>query len=322
VTVPGAKDNTPKILAGVVAVLAGALIVVPILAPQSSVPEASEPVPGSVLADPFVTPSPSSASADDGYSPLTSSASGVPDLTDADPRELLLSALAKYEEQMELTGGVSGSFISADSQDMLFTLRSNGDYRAVTSNANAPEWLYVNPVLYARLGDAELKAQRDALVAIDKPDAIWTDAAMNSDRQGMFLSAGNIANAVADLAPLMTDTKGLIGKEGTTIIQGIIDLTQDLGLNAEAYNLRKVDPSSEASSLRQATVVFTIDVTGVLQGYIVQPPGSAQPVSLILTKFTKPSVKRPAADRVITLEDLAPIMEDRPAESLSPSPAQ
>lgn len=318
---PGANNSTPKILAGVAGILAAALIAVPILAPQSSVPDATEPGPGAVLEDPApvdyeIPPPPTSDDSSAAPADTDDSTSEV-----VDPQALLMDALAAYETQLDLAGGVSGSFISADSQEMLITLHENGDFRAVTTNPNAPEWLYVNPVLYARLGEAELKAQQEALVAINKPKAIWTDAAMNGDQQGLYLSAGNIQNAVADLSPIMTDVVLVDGEDGTTIIQGTIDLTKDLGLNANAYNLKPVDPDAEASAIRLATVVFTIDSAGVLQGYIVQPPGSAQPVSLLLTKFAQPSIKKPSPDRVITLEDLAPIMEDSPTSGASPSPS-
>lgn len=317
-----------KLLPGVVGALALGLIAVPLMAPNASVSEAADPGPAVVSPDPdTLTPSDPIASSGQAVdpSPSTPQPSATDVATDEDAEAAVLAALTAYESQMTSAGGVQGSFISADSQEMTVSLNVNGDFRAITTNPDSPEWLYVDPVLYARLGAQELKAQQKALIAIGKPDAVWTDAAMNSDKQGVYLSAANIANAVADLLPLMTRLRMSEGPDGGTVVQGVVDLTADLGLNAEAYNLAAVDDSStDTNAMTQASVVFTIDTSGVLQGYIVQPPGSAQPVSLLLTEFAVSAIKRPSPPRVITIEDLAPLIEDgtsapTPSPSASPS---
>lgn len=309
----------PKILAGIVGLLALSLVAIPIMIPSDPVPNATQPVSESSLdPDQSATGTPESAApsvGDDSSSPVEVGNDDA--AANAAAEATIFSALAAYESQLSGAGGVYGSFISANSQEMMISLLPNGDFRAVTTDPNAPEWLYVDPVLYARLGPAELEAQKKALEAIGKPDAVWTDAAMNSETQGMYLSAANIANAVADLVPLMKRIEISEGPDATTIVQGTVDLTGDLGLNAEAYNLNPAD-ATDAGAPTKASVVFTIDKSGVLQGYIVQPPGSAQPVSLLLTRFAAPSIKRPSPPRVITLEDLAPIVDD---STTSPSPS-
>lgn len=311
----GAGPN-PKILAGVVGVLALGLIAIPIISPSATAPEASqssEPgalATGEILVEEDGSPIVPIGPEIDGESPTVDSDGSDSDAAGAAAESTLFAALASYESQLALQGGVFGSFISANSQEMMISLLPNGNFRAVTTDPNAPEWLYVDPVLYARLGQSELQAQKTALEAIGKPDAAWTDAAMNSERQGIYLSAANMGNAVSDLVPLMKKIMVSEGPNRTKVIQGSIDLTGDLGLNAEAYNLKPVDPEDAPRALQQASVVFTIDASGVLQGYIVQPPGSAQPVSLLLTKFDAPNIKRPSPARVITLEDLAPILDE------------
>jgi len=310
----GAGPN-PKILAGVVGVLALGLIAIPLAFPNATTPEAFQSsdtgalVSGDLLEEEVSIITPATPEID-GELQTENPNNDNSDVTGSAAESTLFAALASYESQLALQGGVFGSFISANSQEMMISILPNGNFRAVTTDPNAPEWLYVDPVLYARLGQSELQAQKTALEAIGKPDAAWTDAAMNSERQGIYLSAASMSNAVSDLVPLMKKIMVSEGPNRTKVIQGFIDLTGDLGLNAEAYNLKPVDPEDTSRALQQASVVFTIDSSGVLQGYIVQPPGSAQPVSLLLTKFDAPNIKRPSPARVITLEDLAPILEE------------
>ena len=316
----GKNGWTTVLLPGAAAALALGLIAIPLLAPN-----ASEPTEIQESAEVTAAPTPTSDDTATSASP-SGSATPIPSSSESstptqDPEAVLNSALAAYNDQILAAGGVRGSFISADSQEMTIYLKANGDFRAVTTNPDAPEWMYVDPVLYARLGDSELAAQKKALAAIGKPDATWTDAATTSDQQGMYLSAGDIANAVADLLPLTSRLRVTEGPEGSTVIQGVIDLTGDLGLNAQAYNLRPADASVSSDVPTQAAVVFTIDASGVLQGYLVQPPGSEQPVSLLLTEFFEPTFKRPEAARVITIEDLAPIVDDSTSQAPTPAPA-
>lgn len=320
----GKAGFQPALIPIVAGVLAVGLIAIPVMLPKGDTDTVSTSE--AIVSDPAAQES--TPAADDAISAATPAPSApeensVPAGSTTADQEAAVSdleaALSAYENKLSEAGGVQGSFISAASQEMLFSLSPNGDYRAVTTDPNAPEWLFVNPVLYARLGEMELNAQREALDAIGKSEAVWTDAATNGREQGVFLSAGNIANAVADLLPLMDDVFASDGPDGTVVIQGSIDLAGDLGFNAQAYNLKPVDRPDAPETVRLASVAFTIDKSGILQGYIVQPPDGSQPVSLLLTKFSKVTIKRPGPARVITLKDLAPILDNNPSPSPSPS---
>ena len=303
--------RAPKIVLVMVGVLAASLVTVPFLLPKNSTPDpapAPTPIAAPSSAAPTVpsTTEPSASPSDSASSvPLpsdTASASSTQSELLGDPLQAINKGLSNYQQAIQDSSGVKASLVTADGQSVEIYIAPNGDYRALTGVSTAPEWLFVGGKLYARLGEKELKAQKDGLAAIGKPNALWTDAAVGADKEANLLAAGNIANAVADLIPLMDDIVLLPGEDGTIVVQGTVDLA-NAGSVGASYGLQK--PSTDSGAPLTATVAFTIDKTGVLTGYIVSPPNGGQPVSVLLSDFTPVKLEAPSADLVVTLEDLA-----------------
>jgi hypothetical protein len=215
-----------------------------------------------------------------------------------DPLRLINTGLTGYQDTLQSAGGVTGTLVTADSQGVELSLAPNSDYRALTGLATAPEWISVDGKLYARLGEKELQNQQAGLIAIGKPDAQWTDAAVGADNESIMLSAGNIANAVADLVPLMDNIVVVKGENGAQVVQGTIDLA-NVGTVGAAYGL------AGGANAEPAKVSFIVDSSGKLTGYQVSPPGGKQAVSFLISQFTPVTLAAPSLELVVTLEDLA-----------------
>lgn len=259
-----------------------------------------------------------------------------------DPMQLINTGLTNYQTALTEAGGVNMNLVTADSQTVELALSPTGEYRAITGVPTAPEWVFAGGRMYARLGEKELTAQQAGLAKIGKPDATWTDAAIGSEQQTLFLAAGNLVNAVADLVPAMSDP--IIGEgdtPGSRVIQGNLSITA-LGQNAERYGLSTTPttlpgtttgtvtetttgtatgtttdmpattptlaPTVETPSTTttpQATVAFIINAEGVLTGYLVTPAGAGQPVSAVITNFAPVEITAPDTNIVVTLADIA-----------------
>ena len=284
-------------------------------------PAVSVPVPPSVSASsPAIASVPASvpAASPSVGDPSVSASPAVPapsSTLPSDPMQLISSGLTAYQSALNTTGGAHLTLVTADAQTVDMSLAPNGDYQALTGVATAPEWVFANGRLYARLGAKEKKNQQAGLIAIGKPDANWTDAAVGSDKQAKMLSAGNMANAVADLVPLMKGAHVSPGENGALVASGTVDIAS-LGDAGLAYGLV---PSTDAKASK-AEVSFSVDPSGVLTGYVVTPPLGKQPVSALITQFTAVTVAEPAADQVVTLDDLAKAAAPS-TPSVSPAPS-
>lgn len=290
------KKPVSLLFVSAIAVAGACLLAIPFLFPNKSSTSSVEPTPLPVSEN-VNAPSPSSSSV-----PSSSSDSPAPVETtspiNTDPLRLINTGLAGYQETLQATGGVTGTLVTADSKGVELSLAPNGDYRALTGLATAPEWISVSGKLYARLGEKELQDQQAGLVAIGKPDAQWTDAAVGADNEQLMLSAGNIANAVADLVPLMDDIIVVRGENNAQVVQGTIDLS-NVGTVGAAYGLTGI------TGTEPAKVSFIVDSSGKLTGYQVSPPGGRQAVSFLISQFLPVSLTAPTVELVVTLEDLA-----------------
>jgi hypothetical protein len=247
-----------------------------------------------------------------------------------DPLVILSQGLILYQNTLKEKEGAQGSLVTANGLNVSMSLMSNGNYKAETGVASSPEWLLIDGRMYARLGEKEIEKQKSGFEKIGKPDAVWTDAAVGTEKQLELLAAGNLANVVADLSPLLENIAVKEGENGSKIIEAKIPLDK-AGRIANTYNLVRTPAEMLDPELAYAKVTFTIDSSGMLTGYIVEPPKGKQPVSFLLfPDFEKVVLAAPEDSKVITLEDLAraadlSVTENTPSsplEEVSPAPAE
>ena len=222
-----------------------------------------------------------------------------------DPLMLLSQGLILYQNTLKEKEGAQGSLVAANGTSIKMFFMPNGNYRAETGIPSAPEWLLIDGKTYARLGSKEIEKQKSGFEKIGKPDAEWTDAAVGTDKQLELFAAGNLSNVVADLSPLIEMITVKEGENGSKVLEAKLPLDK-AGKIANTYNLVRTPNEMLDPELAYAKVIFTIDSSGMLTGYIVEPPKGKQPVSFVLfPDFEKVDLITPQDTKVITLEDLA-----------------
>lgn len=300
-----------RVIAGVAGLLALSLILIPVMSPSGG--NDSDADISALVGDTDVPQSPAVPA-------VEADPAGVnTDAGTAEALAVLEAGLASYEEQLLSAGGAQGSFIAAaanvafDPSDgsnattsnaggrsMLVVVRPNGDYRAIIENdPHIPEILHVDSATYVMLSEADQRewgSDGGLLESIGKPDAQWAVPVPEASTAIDTMMVGvNIKSAVIDLAPVLTGLTVTRLDDGTTLVSGRLDRSEVAPAVAESYGF---------SGSSGATVTFSVDSSGVLQGYVVEPDGAGQPVSLVIRRFYEPRFKTPKDNEVVRLEDV------------------
>lgn len=245
--------------------------------------------------------------------------------------QVLNTALTEFQTKVQTTGGAQGTFYSSNGTQSRIYLATNGNLRLVSDSEIAPEWLLIVDELFGKISAAELARSKDLLTKINKPGAIWTSAPLDGERMKQVVRAGNLANAVSDLVPLMENVvvKDLAG--GTRAVEGTIPSSKATATLAATYNLPfvetaatpspspSVSPTASASASPTASpsasasttpvvgdtkVTFTIDAAGMLVGYMVAPPAGLK-VSVLYAGFDPVDIAVPPVSQTISVADLS-----------------
>lgn len=207
---------------------------------------------------------------------------------DTAPRVLNIAATS-WDSQSRLDGGAVVSVgwpdIEAEVQ-----LSPSGDLSAVTDNPDRPEWRLIGPTLYARLGEAELMTNRDALVSLGKADANWTDAAVGSEREREFLNLADMAKVASAVASSGQVTSTGSSGDGGYVISATVP-TEDLGGFSSITDSDRVEVDVTLDGSRAISVISLSTSDGV-------------DVTVRLVSFQQVAVTAPPDRAVITITDL------------------
>lgn len=298
----------------VVAVVAGALAVgaisLPLLLPSPTIESAgrsassvARPAPpsDSILAPSAVAPQPESSEV------VTPPPSPPVEVAAASPQEILTEGLENYRASVSDSGGVRGSFVSADGLDFWVARDESGNVRASLETPEPEEVVRFGDVWFARMSNEELEAYQSGDYGVpSKPNAAWVNLSsanteVAEDMQTL-LSPSNLAQAVKDLSPVMVDVQAVAGPDGEMLVQGVIrpsDIPSLPPRVIRAYNLK-----SSVGGEEPVAVVYSLSANSVLRGFVVQPPAGAQPVSMLVDSFSAVEIREPASSVILTADDI------------------
>lgn len=230
---------------------------------------------------------------------------GVTAVTPDDAARVLALSATAWDLQTRVNGGAT-TVIQFDDVDTVAQLAPSGDVAAETTNPDRPEWVLSGHTLFARLGEEELKRNRESLSGLGKVNAEWTDAAIGSDRERELLRFADLSKMAA-----VASSEGAVFR----VEQGDGDVTVTTSVPAASLGVTTLFPDSGT-----VEVSVTLGSDRLVSKVRVRTT-AGDTVTALFDRFGPVVVTAPSPDDVITMDDLialtAPVEEALPSAPAS-----